>query len=98
MSRELAVMHGGDVPLQSVVGQGSTFTFTLPVYVGIDATSPAEAPHVGTSVNVLAALPDALASTILLVEDEASLRDMMRRALEGPGTVSVDVQYGSQGQ
>jgi DNA-binding response OmpR family regulator len=47
-------------------------------------------------VRTLAVPPETLASTVLLVEDEASLRDMMRRTLEGAGHVVVDVQDGSQ--
>jgi signal transduction histidine kinase len=31
LSREIARMHGGDLQVDSAVGQGSTFTFTVPL-------------------------------------------------------------------
>jgi CheY-like chemotaxis protein len=97
ISKQLARMHGGDLTVQSAVGQGSTFSFTLPILVDVPSSALPEKPSAPeSSAKSLPTFSQTLASTILLVEDEASLRDMMRRTLEGTGYVVVDVQDGSQ--
>ncbi len=95
ISKQLARMHGGDLMVHSTVGQGSTFSFTLPI-VEQSVALPEKTQPAESHVRTLAVPPETLASTVLLVEDEASLRDMMRRTLEGAGHVVVDVQDGSQ--
>lgn len=95
ISKQLARMHGGDLTVHSTVGQGSTFSFTLPI-VEQSVALPGKTQPAESHVRTLAVPPETLASTVLLVEDEASLRDMMRRTLEGAGHVVVDVQDGSQ--
>jgi signal transduction histidine kinase len=37
ISKHIVEMHGGNIRLDSVVGQGSTFSFTLPVTVNQQA-------------------------------------------------------------
>jgi signal transduction histidine kinase len=44
LSREIVRAHGGDITVQSVVGQGSTFTVTLPVLARAEAPEPAAPP------------------------------------------------------
>jgi signal transduction histidine kinase/ActR/RegA family two-component response regulator len=97
ISKQLARMHGGDLTVQSMVGQGSTFSFTLPIMENAESAAlPEQTQPAESHARTLIAASDMLASTVLLVEDEASLRDMMRRTLEGAGHVVVDVQDGSQ--
>jgi signal transduction histidine kinase/ActR/RegA family two-component response regulator len=94
ISRQLARMHGGDLSVTSRVGHGSTFSFTLSI-TDAQETAP-ETPAV-KSVKLLAPA-EAEANqiyTILLVEDEVSMRDMIRRTLEGAGHVVADVQDGA---
>ena len=42
ITKQLVELHGGTIIVQSVVGQGSDFTFTLPLYKGIRTTEDAE--------------------------------------------------------
>ena len=67
---------GGTIDAVSTVGQGSTFTVLLPRVEAVPDGAPAVAPPVA---------PAAGTETILLVEDEAALRAVARRSLEGQG-------------
>jgi signal transduction histidine kinase/ActR/RegA family two-component response regulator len=96
ISKQLAQMHGGDLVVQSIVGQGSTFTFTLTV------ATPEQIAQTPTLKSTESAISETSVSgtptlyTILLVEDETHERDMMRRALESAEYVVVDIPDGNQ--
>lgn len=57
--RELVRLHGGEIGVESEVGVGSTFRFTLPA-----AAAAAREPN------------------LLLVDDDPTMRDILRRVLE----------------
>jgi CheY-like chemotaxis protein len=94
----LAVVHGivrgsgGQIQLRSRPGAGATFTVTLPLVepeipprAAPDADGPSEAPATG---------PAPAPATILVVEDEASLRSLARRILELAGHRVVEAGDG----
>ena len=111
--RELVRMHGGDVTVESLEGQGSTFTVTIPVggvpasaaalaterqpqiaaapyveearrWVG-DATLVASSrPHDGDNVR-----PAETDARILVVDDNADMREYLHRLLAGAWTVEL---------
>ena len=66
--------HGGIIAVESTLGQGATFTVTLPA-TAPPATKPAPPPA--------KAFPKSL--RVLVVDDEAGLREMMAEALTGKG-------------
>jgi len=66
--------HGGIIAVESTLGQGATFTVTLPA-TAPPATKPAPPPA--------KAFPKGL--RVLVVDDEAGLREMMAEALTGKG-------------
>ncbi len=76
--------HGGALQVASTVGIGTTFHVFLPV--GLSALAGLEAasnkPYLGGS------------ETILLVEDEASVRDMTRRLLQRHGYQVLEARHG----
>ena len=73
--RHVARAHGGDITVESVEGQGSTFRFVLP----LEPESAADA--VRTPGDRL--MPEA--PLVLVVDDEQSYRDALRVALEREG-------------
>jgi signal transduction histidine kinase/CheY-like chemotaxis protein len=98
ISKQLSVMHGGDLDVQSVVNQGSTFSFTLPIVVAeqMKPVQPDEALD-GTS-QAFADAREAVAemAVVLLVEDEVNTREMLHNALETSGYVVIDAAEGEQ--
>jgi PAS domain S-box-containing protein len=79
ITRRFCQMMGGDVTVKSEPGVGSTFTIALP-------TDPGELPR-GERAPGLADpdVHDGSASTILVIDDDPTVRDLMRRTLEKEG-------------
>jgi signal transduction histidine kinase len=112
--RELARMHGGDVTVESVEGQGSTFTVTISSDLSPSSRSE-QVPASGLAASAMpfleearrwigAASPwidhDAVSSAdpratgperILVVDDNADMREYLHRLLASAWTVEVAV-------
>src|SRR5262249_44685627 len=79
ITKRLCRMLEGDISVVSEPGQGSTFTVRLPAELPpVEAQAEAEASP-GTSVSVDGT------STILVIDDDPVVRDVMRRFLESEG-------------
>ena len=82
---------GGDISVYSEAGKGTTFKIFLPVksprrsMARAMAVSPLELEHSGKE-------------TVLLVEDEAPVRDIVRRALGGAGYTVLVARDGREAQ
>ncbi len=98
ISKQLCVMHGTDLDVSSVVGKGSTFSFTLPIMTGEETlpTKPAD-----TDLNKLVQFFDdgeptsVLNQTILLVMDNTALSHYLRGALEREGHLALETDDGT---
>ena len=83
LSRRIVQLFGGRLSLESEEGQGSTFTFSLPVY---PVTGP-DGPTPGGD-------PDASRPTILLVEDDRASLDLMIAYLVGSPALVLTARDG----
>jgi len=89
LSRRLCRMMGGDVTVESESGRGSTFTIRLPAVVteAIEPAPPTVTPERATPA----------VGTVLVIDDEAAIRDLMQRYLAKEGFRVVAATGGEEG-
>jgi len=84
-------MMGGDVTAESESGRGSTFTIRLPARVAATVEEPAAAAAPSEPA------PLAGIGTVLVIDDEAAVRDLMQRFLTKEGFRVVTASSGEEG-
>lgn len=95
--RSIVAESGGFIRVRSSLGHGTTFDICFPAH---EAATSAAATEVATGDDDLdRAAPDADegcgTETILLVEDDAAVRQVTRRALEGMGYTMLVAENGA---
>lgn len=86
--KQIVEHHNGQLWVESQLGQGSTFSFNLPLSVPLPGTSKMD---INTLVQQLkanvdrAATSDQFQPSILVVDDEPHIRELLRQELEAAG-------------
>jgi PAS domain S-box-containing protein len=91
ISRQFVQLMGGDIQLRSVVGQGSTFMFQIPITL-VDEPVSAPQRHQG---RVLGLVPGQPTYRLLIVDDRVDNRNLLTHLLQPLG---FDIQTASNGQ
>lgn len=96
ISKQLSMMHGGNLTVTSEVGRGSVFTVRLPIVAEQVATADGSAPRLDTELQVFDTIQNSTQEMILLVEDDMNTRQLLRSILEQAGYVVVDTNTGEE--
>jgi PAS domain S-box-containing protein len=94
--RKFAQMMGGDVLVESVPGEGSSFILEIPARViekeeGATTTSPAEGNKKSDDAIMVSC------GKVLVIDDDSTARQLLRRNLEEQGYEVITAEGGEQG-
>ena len=94
LTRHFCRMMGGDVAVESEAGKGSTFTIRLPAIAPRQGRRPpatAYAPAPGGDGD------EGQAGTVLVIDDDAAVRDLLQRSLSREGFRVLPAAGGEEG-
>ncbi len=89
LTRSFAILHGGDVRVESELGKGSRFTIYLP----LEARSPDRVPR-APDRKIKAAIVDVSRPLVLVVEDDPASAELITRQIERAGFRTENARNG----
>jgi PAS domain S-box-containing protein len=93
ITREFCQMMGGTISVRSALGEGSTFTLTLPVAIDAPVAALSGAPDAPGEVPASAGL----ARRVLIVDDDVAGRELVGRVLQREGFEVSTCSNGPEG-
>ncbi|MEP0913819.1 PAS domain S-box protein [Leptolyngbya sp. GB1-A1] len=91
ISRQFVQLMGGDITVQSTLGQGSTFAFTLPIHL----VQSADASMTASNCQVIGLAPNQPTYRILVVDDQPENRKFLVKLLT---QIGLEVREAANGQ
>ena len=96
ITKEFSRMIGGDTLVESVLGRGSVFTLRIPAELSAKASQPSPTvTNTQPSVEEITLTSDQ--PLVLLIDDDVTIHDLIRRFLHKEGFRTVCAQSGMEG-